>query len=315
MALQRTLLYPAHMNSSHKFGFVALVGPPNAGKSTLMNGYLGQKVAIVTPKAQTTRNRITGILSTNDAQVVFIDTPGVHSLRGKMNKFLRETAIAALSSANCVVLLLDGPLYAARPRALSADVKSLEKPVRHATCPSIVAINKVDKIKDKSQLLPVLNEAAKLWPRAEIIPVSGMQGEGREKLLHLILEHLPHAPAMFPEDQISTLPVRFMAAEIVREKLFMSLKQELPYSTAVEIEQFDESEKIPRIAAVIYVAKKNHKGMVIGKNGQHLKQIGTQARTDIEELLETKIMLELWVKVREGWPEDAGFLRSLGLTE
>lgn len=303
------------MNDSHKFGFVALVGPPNAGKSTLMNGYLGQKVAIVTPKAQTTRNRITGILTTDEAQVVFMDTPGVHSLRGKMNRFLRDAALTALSSANCVVLLLDGAYYAAKPHLMEADVKNLEKPVRHAPCPVIVAVNKVDKVGDKARLLPVLEKAAALWPEAEVVPVSAIKGEGRDKLLSMIVEQLVEAPPMFPEDQISTVPVRFMAAEIVREKLFMALKQELPYSTAVEIEQFDESGSIPHIGAVIYVSKKNHKGMVIGKGGQNLKKVGTQARADIEELLDTKVMLELWVKVREGWPEDAGFLRSIGLAQ
>lgn len=300
---------------SHKFGFVALVGPPNAGKSTLMNGYLGQKVAIVTPKAQTTRNRITGILTQEDSQVVFMDTPGVHSLRGKMNKFLRDAALSALSSANCVVLLLDGAYYASKPHMMEGEVKNLIKPVRHSPCPVIVAINKVDKIKDKSYMLPVLEKAAELWPEAEVVPISALNGEGRDKLLKMVLEYLPEGPPMFPEDQVSTVPMRFMAAEIVREKLFMALKQELPYSTAVEIEQFDETGNIPHIGAVIYVSKKNHKGMVIGKGGQNLKKVGSQARHDIEELLGTKVMLELWVKVREGWPEDAGFLRSMGLAE
>ncbi|MBU1247591.1 MAG: GTPase Era [Proteobacteria bacterium] len=303
------------MSESHKFGFVAIIGPPNAGKSTLMNGYLGQKVAIVTPKAQTTRNRITGILTREDSQVVFIDTPGVHSLRGKMNRFLRETALTALSSADCVILMLDAAFYASKPHKMEADVANLVKPVRHSPCPVIIAVNKVDKVKDKAYLLPVLEKAAELWPEAHIIPLSAMRGEGREKLLAMALEHLPEGPAMFPEDQVSTVPVRFMAAEIIREKLFMALSQELPYSTAVEIEQFEEDGSIPHIGAVIYVSKKNHKGMVIGKAGANLKKVGTQARHDIEELLGTKVMLELWVKVREGWPEDAGFLRSIGLAE
>jgi GTP-binding protein Era len=301
--------------SDHRFGFVAIVGPPNAGKSTLMNGYLGQKIAIVTPKAQTTRNRITGILTTDAAQVVFLDTPGVHSLRGKMNRFLREAALSALASSDCVVLLLDGAYYASKPHKMADDLKNLVKPVREAPCPVIIAVNKADKVKDKAALLPVLQEAANIRPDAQIVPLSALTGEGRETLLGLILPNLPEAPAMFPEDQVSTVPVRFMAAEIVREKLFMALKQELPYSTAVEIEQFDESGNIPHIGAVIYVSKKNHKGMVIGKGGQNLKMIGMQARRDIEELLGGKVMLELWVKVREGWPEDAGFLRSIGLAE
>ncbi len=303
------------MTDAHKFGFVALIGPPNAGKSTLMNGYLGQKVAIVTPKAQTTRNRITGILTRDKFQMVFMDTPGVHSLRGKMNRFLRDAALGALNSADCVVLLLDAAYYASKPQHMESEVKTLIKPVRHAPCPVIVAVNKVDKVKDKARLLPVLEKVAELWPDAQIVPLSALRGEGCDKLLSMALEHLPTAPPMFPEDQVSTVPIRFMVAEIVREKLFMALKQELPYSTAVEIEEFDESGPILHIGAVIYVSKKNHKGMVIGKGGANLKKVGTQARQDIEELVGSKVMLQLWVKVRVGWPEDAGFLRSIGLAE
>lgn len=301
----------------HKFGMVALIGPPNAGKSTLMNRYLGQKVAIVSPKPQTTRNRISGILTTDEAQVVFLDTPGIHRLRGKMNRFLLESAWNALASADGVVVLLDAGLYCAKPQLLDKEITPLVKPVSEAGRPVLVAVNKIDRVKEKDQLLPFMARLSELWPEAEFIPVSALKGKGTEELLDRILSFLPEGPPMFPEDQISTAPLRFMAAEIIREKLFYSLRQELPYSTAVEIEQWDEKSRpgLTIVNAVIYTSRKSHKGMIIGKQGANLKKIGSQARQDISELTGTKIHLELWVKVREGWTEDPGFLRAMGLGE
>ncbi|BDQ34003.1 GTPase Era [Pseudodesulfovibrio portus] len=301
----------------HKFGMVALIGPPNAGKSTLMNQYLGQKVAIVSPKPQTTRNRISGILTTDEAQVVFLDTPGIHRLRGKMNRFLLESAWNALASADGVVVLLDAALYCAKPQLLEKEITPLVKPVSEAGRPVLVAVNKIDRIKEKDQLLPFMARLAELWPEAEFVPVSALRGKGTDELMERILSFLPEGPAMFPEDQISTVPLRFMASEIIREKLFYSLRQELPYSTAVEIEQWDEDSRPDMIIinAVIYTSRKSHKGMIIGKQGANLKKIGTLARQDIGELTGTKVHLELWVKVREGWTEDPGFLRAMGLGE
>jgi len=301
----------------HKFGMVALIGPPNAGKSTLMNQYLGQKVAIVSPKPQTTRNRISGILTTDEAQVVFLDTPGIHRLRGKMNRFLLESAWNALASADGVVVLLDAGLYCAKPQLLEKEITPLVKPVSEAGRPVLVAVNKIDRLKEKDQLLPFMARLAELWPEAEFIPVSALRGKGTAELMERILNFLPEGPAMFPEDQISTAPLRFMASEIIREKLFYSLRQELPYSTAVEIEQWDETSRpgMTIINAVIYTSRKSHKGMIIGKQGANLKKIGTEARQDIGELTGAKVHLELWVKVREGWTEDPGFLRAMGLGE
>ncbi|QGY39404.1 GTPase Era [Pseudodesulfovibrio cashew] len=301
----------------HKFGTVALIGPPNAGKSTLMNRYLGQKVAIVSPRPQTTRNRISGIYTDDDAQIVFLDTPGIHQLRGKMNRFLLESAWNALSGADAVVVLLDAALYAAKPQLLEKEIKPLVKPVAETGRPVLVAVNKVDRIKDKPALLPVMARLGALWPEAEFIPVSALRGQGTEELLARLLDFIPEGPPMFPEDQISTAPVRFMAAEIIRERLFYSLRQELPYSTAVEIEAWDEQTRpgTAIINAVIYTAQKNHKGMIIGKQGSNLKKIGSEARKEIAELLGCKVHLELWVKVRSGWTEDPGFLRAMGLGE
>lgn len=301
----------------HKFGTIALVGPPNAGKSTLMNQYLGQKVAIVSPRPQTTRNRISGILTNDDAQIVFLDTPGIHQLRGKMNRFLLESAWNALASSDAVVVLVDAALYSTKPHLLDKEIKPLVKPVAESGRPVLVAVNKIDRVKDKPTMLPVMEKLNELWPEAEFIPVSALRGKGTDYLLEKILDVVPEGPPMFPEDQISTAPVRFMASEIIREKLFYSLRQELPYSTAVEIEQWDEKSRpgMALINAVIYTAQKNHKGMIIGKQGSNLKKIGTEARKEIAELLDIKVHLELWVKVRSGWTEDPGFLRAIGLGE
>lgn len=301
----------------HKFGMVALIGPPNAGKSTLMNTYLGQKVAIVSPKPQTTRNRISGILTEEDAQIVFLDTPGIHQLRGKMNRFLLESAWNALSSSDAVVVLIDAALYCAKPHLLEKEIAPLVKPISESGRPVLVAVNKIDRVKEKDKLLPLMARVAEMWPEAEYIPVSALRGKGTDQLMDRILSLLPEGPPMFPEDQISTAPMRFMASEIIREKLFYSLRQELPYSTAVEIEQWDEESRDDMIIinAVIYTSRKSHKGMIIGKQGSNLKRIGTDARKDISELTGSKIHLELWVKVREGWTEDPGFLRAMGLGE
>jgi GTP-binding protein Era len=301
----------------HKFGTVALLGPPNAGKSTLMNQYLGQKVAIVSPRPQTTRNRISGIYTDDESQIVFLDTPGIHQLRGKMNRFLLESAWNALASSDAVVVLVDAALYASKPHLLDKEIKPLVKPVSETGRPVLVAVNKVDRIKDKPAMLPVMAKLGELWPDAEFIPISALRGKGTDELKTKLLEYLPEGPPMFPEDQISTAPVRFMASEIIREKLFYSLRQELPYSTAVEIEQWDEESRsdMTVINAVIYTAHKNHKGMIIGKQGSNLKKIGSEARVEISELLGAKVHLELWVKVRSGWTEDPGFLRAIGLGE
>ena len=301
----------------HKFGTVALIGPPNAGKSTLMNQYIGQKVAIVSPRPQTTRNRISGIYTDDESQIVFLDTPGIHQLRGKMNRFLLESAWNALASADAVVVLVDAALYAAKPHLLDKEIKPLVKPVKETGRPVLVAVNKVDRVKDKPTMLPVMAKLGELWPEAEFIPISALRGQGTDELKAKILDIIPEGPPMFPEDQISTAPVRFMASEIIREKLFYSLRQELPYTTAVEIEVWDEESRPDMILvnAVIYTAQKNHKGMIIGKQGANLKKVGSEARKEIAELLDSKVHLELWVKVRSGWTEDPGFLRAMGLGE
>ena len=296
-------------------GWVALMGPPNAGKSTLLNAYIGQKVAIVSPRPQTTRNQITGILSEKDAQVIFMDTPGIHQLRGKMNRLLLQAAWQAMDGADVLAVMLDVDLYAKRPEFLENDINPLREAIAAEERPVFVIANKVDLLGDKNKMLPLLETLHQTWPKAEIFPVSALTGEGLPPLLAAIKKVLPEGEAQFPEDQLSTLPQRFMAAEIVREKLFLSLRQELPYHTAVDIEAWEEDEERNHVTihAVVYVGRPSHKAMVIGRAGQNLKQVGQSARKEIMELLDKKVHLQLWVKVRENWVDDIPFLHLLGL--
>lgn len=294
-------------------GWVAIAGPPNAGKSTLLNALLGQKVTIVTPKPQTTRNQIVGIFTDAHAQIIFMDTPGLAQLRGHLSKSMIRAIWQSLGQANVVMLVLDAHLYIRHPEYLERDLGPLGQAIAEDERPTIVVPNKVDIFGDKSRMLPLLTRAHELWPRAEIFPVSAQNGDGLAELRALVEARLPVAPAQFPEDQVSTAPLRFMAAEIIREKLFLSLHQEVPYGVAVEVESWQEDAErdLTVIHAVIYVARTMYKAMVIGKGGAGIKKIGSEARKEIAELISGKVHLELWVKVRENWTEDAAFLREL----
>lgn len=300
--------------SSFRCGWVALMGPPNAGKSTLLNSYLGEKVAIVSPRAQTTRNQITGILSEKDAQVVFMDTPGIHQMRGKMNRFMLQSAWQAMEGADVLVVILDADLYARKPHYLEKDIEPLIEAIAADERPVFVAANKIDMLGDKSLLLPLLEALHGFWPKAEIFPVSALQKGGIDALLGSIKKALPEGEAQFPDDQLSTLPERFMVTEIIREKLFNLLRQELPYSTAVDIESWVEDPNTGHVTihGVIYVGRQSHKAIVIGNRGAQIKEVGATARKEIMELLGRKVHLELWVKVKDNWVEDVSFLRHLG---
>ena len=304
------------MATAHRCGWVALMGPPNAGKSTLTNALVGQKVAIVTAKPQTTRNRIVGILTQKDAQVIFMDTPGVHALRGQtrgqLGKIMVQSAWQSFAVANCIVLVIDGDLYLRKPDFMERDLAPLIQPLAEEERPVVVVVNKVDLFHDKSRMLPLLESVAQMFPKAEIFPASALRRNGVEQLLELIRSHLPEGEAQFPEDQLSTAPMKFMAAEIIREKLFEKLYQEVPYSVAVDVEVWDEEDDRVLIHAAIYVAKPSHKAMVIGRAGEGIKDIGTAARKEIRDLVDKKVHLELWVKVREDWVDDPQFLHSLG---
>ena len=304
------------MATAHRCGWVALMGPPNAGKSTLTNALVGQKVAIVTAKPQTTRNRLVGILTQKDAQVIFMDTPGVHALRGQtrgqLGKIMVQSAWQSFAVANCIVLVIDGDLYLRKPDFMERDLAPLIQPLAEEERPVVVVVNKVDLFHDKSRMLPLLESVAQMFPKAEIFPASALRRNGVEQLLELIRSHLPEGEAQFPEDQLSTAPMKFMAAEIIREKLFEKLYQEVPYSVAVDVEVWDEEDDRVLIHAAIYVAKPSHKAMVIGRAGEGIKAIGTAARKEIRDLVDKKVHLELWVKVREDWVDDPQFLHSLG---
>lgn len=304
------------MATAHRCGWVALMGPPNAGKSTLTNALVGQKVAIVTAKPQTTRNRIVSILTQKDAQVIFMDTPGVHALRGQtrgqLGKIMVQSAWQSFAVANCIVLVIDGDLYLRKPDFMERDLAPLIQPLAEEERPVVVVVNKVDLFHDKSRMLPLLESVAQMFPKAEIFPASALRRNGVEQLLELIRSHLPEGEAQFPEDQLSTAPMKFMAAEIIREKLFEKLYQEVPYSVAVDVEVWDEEDDRVLIHAAIYVAKPSHKAMVIGRAGEGIKAIGTAARKEIRDLVDKKVHLELWVKVREDWVDDPQFLHSLG---
>ena len=304
------------MATAHRCGWVALMGPPNAGKSTLTNALVGQKVAIVTAKPQTTRNRIVGILTQKEAQVIFMDTPGVHALRGQtrgqLGKIMVQSAWQSFAVANCIVLVIDGDLYLRKPDFMERDLAPLIQPLAEEERPVVVVVNKVDLFHDKSRMLPLLESVAQMFPKAEIFPASALRRNGVEQLLELIRSHLPEGEAQFPEDQLSTAPMKFMAAEIIREKLFEKLYQEVPYSVAVDVEVWDEEDDRVLIHAAIYVAKPSHKAMVIGRAGEGIKAIGTAARKEIRDLVDKKVHLELWVKVREDWVDDPQFLHSLG---
>ncbi|MDR2125079.1 MAG: GTPase Era [Desulfovibrio sp.] len=296
-------------------GRVALIGPPNAGKSTLLNTFLGRKLSIVSPLPQTTRNRITGILSDRDAQVIFIDTPGIYQQRGGTHRLMLRAAWDALDGADVPAVIVDADLYARKAEFLVNDLAPLRAPVAAEKRPVFVIANKVDLLGDKSRLLPLLASLHELWPAAGLFPVSAADGEGLPELLAAVKLALPEGPPCFPEDLFSTAPLRFMVAEIVREKLFLTLRQELPYFTSVDIEAWEEDDEsgAVEIHAVINVAKSTHKAMVIGRAGRNIKQAGQAARLEIARLLGRKTHLRLWVKVRTGRADEAEFLRSFGL--
>lgn len=306
---------------NHRCGWVALMGPPNAGKSTLLNALLGQKVSIVTSRPQTTRNRIVGILSEKDAQIIFMDTPGLHharnQMRGHLGKMMSQAAWESMAAAQIVMLVLDSDLYLRKPEFLERDLQPLRDALIDDGRPIIVVVNKVDLFHDKSRMLPLLIKLQEVLPRAEVFPLSALQKDGVQQLRELLADRLPEGASQFPEDQLSTAPIRFLAAEIVREKLFERLRQEVPYSTAVAVEAWEEDEGRGQtvIHAVIYVARASHKAMVIGRAGATIKEIGTEARRDIQELLGARVHLELWVKVKENWTEDTDLLQEMNASE
>lgn len=287
-------------------GYVAIVGRPNVGKSTLLNSLLGQKISITSHKPQTTRHRILGVHTTDDAQVVFVDTPGMH-LSGKqaMNRYMNRTASGVIAEVDVIVFVIEGG------RWTDEDQMVLERVVQ-ATAPVILAINKIDEIQDRETLLPLIQGLANRHSFAAIVPLSARKRENLDGLQREIIARLPQSVPFFPEDQITDRSERFLAAEIIREKLMRLLGEEVPYALTVEIEKFTTENGVQHIYALIWVERPGQKAIVIGKGGEMLKKIGAQARVDMERLFDSKVFLKLWVKVKEGWADDERALRSLG---
>jgi len=292
-------------------GFVAIVGRPNVGKSTLMNHILGQKLSITSRKPQTTRHQIHGIKTEDGRQVVYVDTPGLHKDDGKkaLNRYMNKAASDALRDVDLVVFLVDRTAWTEEDEIVLGKVK-------HARCPVILAVNKVDQLDDKAALLPQLESLTNKMEFADIVPISAKHGHNVEQLETLINSHIPEGVHYFPDDQITDRSSRFIASEIVREKLMRNLGDEIPYGTTVEIEEFMvDDDGLIVISALILVEREGQKRIIIGDKGSKLKGIGRDARKDMESMFEGKVMLRLWVKVRRGWSDDERALRSLGYGE
>ncbi len=290
-------------------GFVALVGRPNVGKSTLMNHLIGQKISIVTHKPQTTQQRINGILTTDQAQLVFIDTPGIHDAGGKLlNQSMNRAAQEALHDADVVVQMV----VAGQWKPLDQQV---QRQVAASGRPAILVVNKIDQIKHRRELLPWLDKHIDASQWHKVLLISARSGNGVEDLLEVITASLPEGPPLYPDEQISDRSQRFLVAELIREQLLRYLHKELPYGMHVQIERFDENSQPLGIDAVIWVERSSHKGMVIGKGGEMLKQIGKASRIQIKKMLMRPVHLSLWVSVRPGWQSDPKTLRDSGFIQ
>ncbi len=287
-------------------GFVAIVGRPNVGKSTLLNAILGEKIAITSPKAQTTRNRILGIRTSADAQILFLDTPGIHPPRGRLNKFMVDQALSACSDVDVVLFLVD----AASATAEGDDF--VLKVLAQGRAPVILVLNKIDRVA-KPALLPLIDSWAKRHAFRQIVPICALNGEGVDILVGAVREMLPEGPPYYPEDMITDQPERFIVAEMVREQVLRQTHEEIPYGVAVTVESFEEKpNNLVVIHAVIHVERETHKRIVVGKAGAMIRDIGRRARSDIEKLLGCRVFLELFVRVDRNWTESQRLLREFG---
>jgi GTPase len=292
-------------------GFVCILGRPNAGKSTLLNALVGERLAIISPRPQTTRNRIQGILhipkagKRPGAQVILVDTPGVHKPDSSLGRKMMVEVHEALEGCDLILMLVDVM------RKMSQEDDFALKLAQRSGTRVFLLLNKIDLLRDKKKLLPIIEEYRRLHDFGEVIPLSGLKKEGLGALLDAIVNMLPAGPAYFPEDQTTDQPARFMAAEIVREQVLLATKEEVPYATTVIVEQFEEGERLVRIAATIYCERDGQKAILVGKGGQMLKKIGTAARLNIERMLGTKVFLELFVKVQPGWRDSRAFVDEL----
>jgi len=290
-------------------GYVAIVGRPNVGKSTLLNHLMGFKLSITSRKPQTTRHNVLGILTESKSQIVFVDTPGMHSQQDKaLNRYMNKAAGTAVRDVDAIVFVVDRDKWSDGDELVAGRVFGSNIPV-------IVAVNKMDRIEDKKSLLPYLETLSKRFPQAEIVPMAALQGQNLDQLKNLIERYLPQNPFFYPEDQVTDRSQRFIASEIVREKITRQLGDELPYEITVEIEEWRREGAVIHISALILVERKGQKKILIGDAGQRIKKIGQQARLDMENLFESKVMLNLWVKVKAGWSDDERALKSLGYND
>jgi GTP-binding protein Era len=314
---------PPAASTDHRAGFIALIGRPNVGKSTLLNRVLGMKLAAVSNKPQTTRNRIVGIHNAPGMQAVLIDTPGLHDAKSRLNRALVDTARSGLAEADVVCWLVDAEAAVKRQQASRPIVHKGHEVISQLIegsqgDPDIIVLNKVDRFK-RGQVLPIIQAFHERFPTAELIPISALKGENVDRLMDAWRSRLPEGPPMYPEDQITESSERFLVTELIREKIFRSTHQEIPYATAVEVEKFEE--KPPQgdqrgvvvVYARIVVERSGQKGVIIGKGGQMLKRIGASARTDVEALLGTRVHLDLHVAVEKNWTENPRLLHELGI--
>jgi GTPase len=293
-------------------GFVCILGRPNAGKSTLLNALVGEKLAIVSPKPQTTRNRILGIIQVHKkkgkagGQIILIDTPGVHKADTSLGRKMMGEVREAAEGCNLLLLIVDAT------RRFSDEDEVVLEMIKRAKTPSLLLLNKIDLIRGgKEKLLPLIARYSEAHRFKEIIPISARKPEGLDLLLETVIAALPEGPHYFPDDQVTDQPARFMVAEVIREQVLMDTTEEVPYATSVMVEQFEESKRLTRIAAVIYCEREGQKRILIGKQGQMLKKIGTAARLQIEKMVGTKVFLELFVKVQPGWRDSQSFVDEL----
>lgn len=288
-------------------GFIAIIGRPNVGKSTLLNHLVQQKISITSRKPQTTRTNMLGIRTEGDVQMIFVDTPGMHKNQEKaINRYMNRVASSATMDVDVIVFVVERDIWSEEDNTVLERLASVN-------CPIIVAVNKVDKVDDKSKLMPIFAAIASKINAAEIIPVSALKEQNLDVLQSEIIKRLPASEHIFPEDQVTDKSMRFMAAEIVREKIIRQLGAELPYQVAVEIEEYADQGSIVHISAAILTEREGQKRIIIGDKGERIKKIGIDARKDLENMLDVKVMLKLWVKVKTGWADSARALRSLGL--
>jgi len=290
-------------------GFIGIIGRPNVGKSTLLNALLGERLAIATPKPQTTRNRLMGIKTTDRGQFIFLDTPGIHRGETPLSRSMVSAARETFRTADLLLLLVEAPRLERDDREIIASLAEVSLPV-------ILGINKIDKVQ-KPLLLPLIDEAQGLHPFREIVPLSARSGDGVPVLLEAIRRLLPEGPPLFPEDTLTDRPERFIAAEIVREKIILATRQEIPYASAVTVDAFkeDEGRRLIRIHATVHVEKESQKAILIGRKGAMLKEIGTRARQEMERFFDSRIFLELFVRVQKDWTRDPRALKEFGYSE